>query len=65
MLVPLWLKRLKEGALSPEKLVHVGTTVAEMIKGRQVRKIWLMLVPLWLKWTQEGAAVRPDNCLAV
>ena len=33
MLVPLWLKWRKEIALSPEKLVHVGMTVAEMGKG--------------------------------
>ena len=32
MLVPLWLKWLKKGAVSPEKLVNVGTTVAEMVE---------------------------------
>jgi len=32
MLVPQWLKWLK-GVVGPEKLVDVGTTVAEMIKG--------------------------------
>ena len=34
MLVSLWLEWLKGGALSPENLVHVGTTVAEMVKGK-------------------------------
>ena len=34
MLVPLRLKWLKKGALSPEKLVNVGTTVGEMVKER-------------------------------
>jgi hypothetical protein len=33
MLVPLWRKWLKESVVSPEKLVDVGTTVAEMVKG--------------------------------
>ena len=33
MLVSLWLKWVKEIALSPEKLVHVGITVAEMVEG--------------------------------
>jgi hypothetical protein len=34
MLVPLWLKWLKESVVSPERFVDVGTTVAEMVKGR-------------------------------
>ena len=34
MLVPLWVKWLKKDALSPEKLVNVGTTVDEMVKER-------------------------------
>ena len=34
MLVPLWMKWLKKGVLSPEKLVNVGTTAAEMVKER-------------------------------
>ena len=34
MLVPLWMEWLKKGALSPEKLVNVGTTVDGMFKER-------------------------------
>jgi hypothetical protein len=33
----LWSKWLKEGTISPGKLVNVGTTVAEMVKERHYK----------------------------
>jgi hypothetical protein len=37
MLAPLWPKLLKEGTISAGKLVHMGTTVVEMVKGKQYK----------------------------
>jgi hypothetical protein len=43
VLVPLWLKWLKESIVSPEKLVDVGNTVAELAKGELLVRIIVLL----------------------